>query len=83
MSEANLAELLILRKEVDMIGTTFYYNNNDEIHRIHGPAVIWNDGSMYWFRDGLLHREDGPAYISADGRKEWWLNDKFIRSEPS
>lgn len=37
------------------------------------PAVITNNGDLYWYSLGLLHRCDGPAIIMF-GREEWWQN---------
>lgn len=41
-------------------------------HRVEGPALIWGDGSKFWFSNNLLHREDGPAIEKGDGTTEWW-----------
>ena len=38
-----------------------YYDENDELHRIDGPAVEYTNGSKYWFVEGKYHRLDGPA----------------------
>jgi hypothetical protein len=43
------------------------HNNNDL------PAVITNNGDLYWYSLGLLHRCDGPAIIMYS-REEWWQN---------
>lgn len=53
-----------------------------ELHRVDGPAVERDDGTLEWYRDGELHREDGPAIItparsdfgSGSGWEEWFLN---------
>jgi hypothetical protein len=37
------------------------------------PAVITNNGDLYWYSLGLLHRCDGPE-IMMFGREEWWKN---------
>lgn len=34
------------------------------LHRIGGPAVIFNDGSHVWYQEGVLHNDDGPAVCS-------------------
>lgn len=81
-----LAELLTLRKEVHMRGDnllTLYYNENGELHRVHGPAVIWGSGTKVWFQHNRRHRLNGPAVENTDGRKDWWEYGKHIRSEPS
>ena len=48
--------------------------------RTDGPAVD-NNGSKYWYINGLRHREDGPAVEYSDGYKEWWINDKLHRED--
>ena len=47
---------------------------NDELHRVDGPAIEFNDGGKYWFLNGKRHRIDGPAVEYVNGDKEWWLN---------
>lgn len=44
------------------------------------PAVVMNDGTKYWYTDGVLTRDnDKPTVIFADGSKEWRLNGKLHR----
>jgi hypothetical protein len=49
---------------------------NDEIHRIDGPAVRLPDNSMFWLQNNVYHREDGPAVLQhshrQSGAMEWW-----------
>lgn len=80
-SEENLAELLTLRKEVDIDGNIRYYNKDNQLHRIHGPAVIDTDGSKLWYINDENHREDGPAGEYSNGDKEWRLNDLLHRED--
>ena len=50
-------------------------NDQNEIHRTDGPAVIWANGSQEWFENGKCHRTDGlPAVIYADGGQAWYHN---------
>ena len=58
--------------------TTHLYNKmfftcNDKIHRIAGPAVVYDCGDREWWQNGLIHRDDGPA-IDASYGVEWWRN---------
>ena len=71
-----LAEELTLRREVDKDGIIRYYNSDNKLHRIHGPAVIWDDGSEDWYQNGKMHRLDGPAIIFTDGTMEWYQDGK-------
>ena len=34
-------------------GVTCYYNGEQKLHRIGGPAVIYPDGESHWVVDGL------------------------------
>ena len=40
---------------------------------------VYDDGTKYWYLNGLLHREDGPACEYADRSKSWYLNGKLHR----
>ena len=46
-------------------------------HRINKPALIYSDGTEYWYNHGKLHREDGPAIhgpeISTNGSTPFLL----------
>ncbi len=52
---------------------------NDQRHRLDGPAVERADGTKFWFQNGQLHRLDGPAVELANGDKEWWVNGQRHR----
>lgn len=56
-SEANLAELLTLRKVVDKFGNVYYNNKDGHLHRIHGPALIWDNGHSEWWENGIRVRD--------------------------
>ena len=37
----------------------------------------FQNGTKYWFKNGLLHRDnDLPAIVYTNGTKEWYKNDK-------
>ena len=77
-SDAALAELLTLTVSVNALGTTIYRNHLGQKHRVHGPSVIWEDGSKSWYQNDKCHRVDGPATIWATGEYEWWLNGEYL-----
>lgn len=56
----------------DEYGRQFYMNENDELHREDGPALI-DDVAEEWWVNGYLHREDGPAIIYRDGADSVWM----------
>ena len=56
-------------------GAVFYRNAERQLHRTHGPAVIFADGKRrYWYQNGKRHRTDGPAVEFADGFRCWFLD---------
>jgi len=66
---------------ISLTGTHRWYNKDGKLHRDNDlPAVIWEDGSKFWWVSGEKHREnDMPAVIYSDGYKTWWVNGLFIR----
>jgi hypothetical protein len=52
------------------------YHLNGRLHRDNGPAIIYNDGSEYWFQYDRLHNTNGPAIILPFGMKRYYINDK-------
>lgn len=56
-SEANLAELLTLHRQIDPLGNTFYFDNKGLFHREHGPAIVYRNGSCRWYIHGKFQKE--------------------------
>ena len=79
MTEDALFELLSLGCRVDAIGTVRYYNSVGRLHRVHGPAVTYEDGTHVWYQNGQLHRDGGPAVEYDDGEQVWYNNGKRHR----
>jgi len=63
---------------IDEEGNVEYFNENGQTHRLGGPAIIWPDGTKFWYVNGKQQRLDGPAVEFSDGSKEWWVNDNLI-----
>ena len=78
MTDQELVEILTLTCETDEHGVINYRNSAGELHRVCGPAVIYPDGSEWWYQQGQIHREDGPAVIYQDGDCQWWLNGQQL-----
>ena len=76
MTDDALAEILTLTREVDVYETIRWRNSDGELHRVHGPAVIYRPGTQYWYQCGQLHRTDGPAALYFDGTWAWYLNNQ-------
>jgi hypothetical protein len=53
---------------------TEYRNEQGQLHREDGPAVVYTNGNKYYYKNGLIHREDGPAIEFADGEKHYFIN---------
>ena len=76
---------------IDSDGNKHWYNKNGDYHRIGGPAIIYKDGSKFWYKNGQRHRTDGPAQIWKDGRVDeegkegcgyWFINGRQIKPIP-
>ena len=80
-SPEELLNLLKYNITTDKLGS-ITYRFNGEVHRDEDqPAVIYADGSEYWYQHGKIHRDnDQPAVINADGTKSLYIDGKFIRS---
>ena len=76
-----IAELLTLTVEVNKQGTRIYRNSLGERHRVHGPAVIYYNGTTYWCLNDQIHRIDGPAIEYATGTRVWYLNGQQLSEE--
>jgi hypothetical protein len=52
-------------------------SSHDIIHRENDlPAIIYNNGTKYWYKNGLKRRDnDLPSVICSNGHKEWYKNN--------
>ena len=67
--------------EITTDGTKVWKNINGDLHREDGLAIIWKDGTQYWYKNDNRHREDGPAIIYPDGDKRWYIHGKRHRED--
>ena len=67
--------------EITNDGTKVWRNDMGQFHRDDGPAVIYTNGTQYWYINGNLHREDGPAEIYPNGTQHWHINGKHHRED--
>ena len=65
-----------LTVETSENGTITYRNASDQLHNPHGPAVVWDNGSKWYYINDQLHNPDGPAIVGADGSKSYYINGK-------
>jgi hypothetical protein len=63
----------------DEYGIQYWRNEQGDLNRLDGPALVYADGSAEWFLNGKRHRENGPAYESSNGYKAWYVNGKRHR----
>lgn len=64
--------------EIDENFNVTYYNSNNQIHRVGGPAVIRRNGQQLYFDNGNLHRDDGPAVIGPGNMLQWFLHGREL-----
>jgi hypothetical protein len=57
----------------------YFMNDKDQLHRVGGPAVLFDSGLKLYFHNGKLHRTNGPAVVWEDGHNQWWVNNKLHR----
>jgi hypothetical protein len=65
---------------VDQYGAKLWYQN-DQLHRVDGPAEEWADGTKRWYQHDQLHRVDGPALEYASGTKFWYYRGTQIKCQ--
>ncbi len=57
-------------------GNTFWYNKEEQFHRLNGPAEEHSDGyKAYWIND-KLHNLEGPAVIYPSGEVVYYIEGK-------
>jgi len=65
-------------KKIDENGNTLYYNEQNELHRLDGPALEYANGSKVWLQNGKWHRLAGPTFEWAIGTKWWYINNNLV-----
>jgi len=50
------------------------YWENNQLHRIGGPALDQADGEKYWFYRGKQSCLTGPAYTNSNGWSFWYID---------
>lgn len=65
----------ILKVIIDSTGTVYYYNSNNQLHRLDGPAIKYLNYSYQWYKKGKLHRIGGPAYYNSANNCYSWYKD--------
>ena len=71
--------VLISKERMSFMCREEWRDNAGRLHRLSGPAVIYNDGEMWWYKRGKRHRDDGPAIeCPSKGNEDlyWYKDDK-------
>jgi hypothetical protein len=67
---------------LDYSSTKYYLDDScKKLHRNHGPAVIYNNGSVEYWRQGQLHNISGPAIETSRGKKVYYLYGRRLTHE--
>ena len=62
-------------KTVDKWGNQRWKNKNGKCHRDGDlPAVVYQDGERWWFKNNTFHRIHGPASIWSNGYETWSID---------
>lgn len=75
-------------RSIDESGSEIWHrvDHPNVIHRDDGPAITWDDGSRFWYYDGVNHNENGPSVIYANGQMHWhyhgsnWDFDRWCKT---
>ena len=68
-----------INPKIGKYGEERWCDDNGELHRTYGPALIYPNGAEYWYQHGQLHRLGGPAASYANGNKHWFENNNRHR----
>ena len=80
LSDDALAELMTLTVTVTKDGTR-YRNSDGQLHRVHGPAIIYETGGCVWYLNSHIHRTGGPAVEHSDGSRYWYQHGNRHRED--
>jgi hypothetical protein len=53
------------------LATTLHLTKDGIPHSEHSPAMILEDGTEIWWKNGYIDRDDGPAIVKPDGTQIW------------
>ena len=67
-----------MKKKNALQDIVYYKDDGIQIHRENGPAIIWKDGSTFWYLNDQCHRIDGPAAEYSNGVKLWFIHGEEI-----
>jgi hypothetical protein len=62
----------------DHLARMVWKNEDGLLHRLDGPAVVWDNGTTEWYVHGVKHRDVYPADIRG-ATFEWWKHGRMWR----
>lgn len=74
-------EIKTIQRTVESTRRTVEFRVDGKLHRLRGPAIVYDDGAKFWFMWGKLHRTSGPAEIESDGTERYWVFGEEITKE--
>jgi hypothetical protein len=66
---------------IERCNNSISYYCGDYLHREGEPAIIFYNGTKFWYNMGRRHREDGPAIEYSNGDREWFYNGRRHRTD--
>lgn len=54
------------------------WRNKQGLHRENSPALIYENGDMIFYKNGLRHRDIGPAHTHSHGCQFFYFNGILI-----
>ena len=73
--------MITYKVNVNENGNISWYNEEEQLHCEHGPAIEYANGDKAWYLNGKRHREGGPAAEYLDGTKFWYRNGQRHRED--
>lgn len=65
-----------VRREFKLEEGHVFRHVDDQLHSEDDvPAVVYADGTKWWYHEGKIHRAGKPAVIMANGTQEYWQNN--------
>ena len=67
------------KREYRRNGTVRWLDDEGHAHRLDGPAVVWPDGTQFWYRHRRYHFAHGPSDLYAEGLVAWYEAGEYLR----
>ena len=55
-----------------------YKNEEGKLHRVNGPALVWDNGDYVWYYTNQRHRYYGSARCWCGDVQYWIFDEKVI-----